>query len=302
MTLIHILLGPTSAGKTNLAIELAKKYKAEIISADSRQIYKHMDLGTGKIPTDRSYQKTNDHYIVDGIKIWGYDMVNPGEFFSAVDFRDYAEQKISEIIPKKNIFIVGGTGFYIDVLTYRVTPEGNPPDFKLRSELQGLSLSQLQELLKTLAPDAYEIIDIHNPSRLIRAIEKAKTSRSVVSTITKSPYIFKTMGLTSDRANLYKRADAWVEALYKGKFLDEAKWLFESEYKDAKPLQGLIYSQAYQHLYESVPLYECVQKTKYAVHAYIRRQQTYFKKIPNVMWLDISQDNVLEKGYNIVDG
>ena len=145
MKKVFVILGPTSSGKTSLSLKLAKKMNGEIISADSRQIYKTMDIGTGKLPINANVKivRDVDKWIIDGINVWGYDLVTPDAFFSAYDFAKFALPKISRGNPEnKTMFVVGGTGFYIDILTGRVKPSNVMPDLELRATLETLSTEE----------------------------------------------------------------------------------------------------------------------------------------------------------------
>jgi len=301
-----VILGPTSSGKTSLAIDLCKKYGGEIVSADSRQIYKYMDVGTGKKPvgSDVEITKSEKHWIMDGVKIWGYDLVTPNDYFSSYDFAQFALKKLEEIISAgKTAFLVGGTGFYIDMVIGRVKPANIPPDFDLRHELEQVTLEELQKKLQKLDQAAYKKIDKNNPARLIRAVEKILTKKKPskpLNYLKNTKYIL--IELTADRETLYEKADAWLEKIWNHGLLEEVEFLLNSEYKDSPKLQGLVYDKTISYIKGDLPEDEAKQKIKYDLHSYIRRQQTYFKKIPGINTLNITQDNKLQKVYNIIDG
>ncbi len=304
---IFILLGPTSSGKTSTAIKLCKDFNSEIISADSRQVYKYMDVGTGKIPTNKELKviKGAGFWCFDDVKVWGYDLVDPKEYFSSFEFAKYAINKINELVKaKKSALIVGGTGFYIDMLTGKAAPAQIEPNPKLRAKLSKLSLITLQRKLKRLNAEEFEKIDKNNPARLIRAIEKNSLVKEKIIELPsiKSNYEFITIGFTATRDYLYKKADAWVDQIWEDGVLKEVKILFESKYKTSDKLHGLVYKEAAEHLDGKITKEEAIQRTKFAIHAYIRRQQTYFKKMKVDYWVDISQDNALQNVYNIING
>ncbi|MFC1755803.1 tRNA (adenosine(37)-N6)-dimethylallyltransferase MiaA [Patescibacteria group bacterium] len=305
MNKVNIILGPTSSGKTSLVVDLCKKLNGEIISADSRQIYKHMDVGTGKKPikTDIDIKKGENHWILNGIKVWGYDLVDPNTYYSAYDYAVFAINKIKEIIESgKNPFLVGGTGFYINIVTGDVMTDQTPPDFKLREVLENYSKEQLKEELEKINPELALKTDLMNPVRMIRAIEKTK------STIKREPLEllkdveFTKIGLIASRSYLYERVDSWVEDIWKKGLLEETKWLMESEFSNSDKLKGLVYKTAVGYLKKEVEEKEAIEKTKHDLHAYIRRQQTYFKKMKDISWIDIEQDNKFETVYNIANG
>jgi len=306
MEKVPIILGPTSSGKTTLALSLCQKYGGEIISADSRQVYKFMDVGTGKLPNNSKAKvvKKENYWHVDGVKIWGYDLVTPNDYFSAFDYAQFALKKISTILSAgKKVFLVGGTGFYIDMVIGRIRSDGAPPDLELRRELEQLPLRELQDKLEKLDSDSFAVIDKQNPARLVRTIEKKLTKDKPHSAL---PYLknveFVTVGLTADRNTLYSRADNWLEAIWTGGLLEEVSSLLNSEYKDSPKLRGLIYKTAVAYLRKELAEEEAKQKAKFDLHAYIRRQQTYFKKMPGITWLNVAQDNKLETVYNILNG
>ena len=145
-----VLYGPTVTGKTNLALQLARKYQGELISADSRQVYKNLDIGTGKIDFESKIEKHDGYWIVDGIRVNGFDLVNPGKQFTAADFVKFASTaliRISEV--GKQSIVVGGTGFYIKALIDGIGSMGIPADQKLRSKLEKLSPADLFKKLKS---------------------------------------------------------------------------------------------------------------------------------------------------------
>lgn len=301
---IFIILGPTSSGKTSLALDLCKKYDGEIISADSRQVCRFMDIGTGKVPikSDINLKKYAYCWEFDSVKIWGYDLVNPDQFFSGYDFADYALKKAKEILGVgKTVFLVGGTGFYIDLFTGRKKPSNVLPDLDLRNSLEQSSLTDLQNKLRDLNKDSFENIDYKNKVRLIRAIEK-ELSGDVRNEML--PYLenakFTYLGLTGERNFLYKRIDNWVDEIWSGGLIDEVKSLTEMGYGNSSKLKGIVYKEVFDYIGGNLAESEAVQKTKFGLHAYIRRQQTWFKKNNLVEWFDISKDDFKEIIYNRV--
>lgn len=303
MRKVNVILGPTSAGKTKLAVELCQELGGEIISADSRQIYKHMDIGTGKIPLgDPNFEKHDTKWTMEGVNIWGYDLVAPDEGFSSYDFAVFALQKLEELLAKgKNVFLVGGTGFYIDMVTGRIKPSNIAPDMELRKVLGDLSLEQLKEKLKSLDAVSYEEIDRNNPVRIIRAIEKNLSKKKSVPLKYLKNVEFKLLGLSSERKFLYDKADHWAEEIWQKGLLEEVSNLMV-EFKDSDKLNGLVYKETKEYLEKRTSDVEALQRIKYSLHAYIRRQQTYYKKIPGVTWIDVAEDNHKQKVYNTLNG
>ncbi len=292
---VYILLGPTSSGKTSLVVKLCNQFDGEIISCDSRQICKYMNIGTGKVPT---YNKTSvknkgDHWLIDGVKVWGYDLVTPDDYFSAFDFAKFALSKISEIqktTPDKKIFLVGGTGLYIDVLTGNVKLDQGAPNLELRNELEQLSLAELCSKLQVIDQNLFEKIDKQNKHRLMRAIERTLSPKEEsLELCTDCEYIY--FGLNGPRETLYARADAWANEIWRPGLLDETTSLLTSRYKYNTKLNGLIYKQAVAFLKNEISEDVALQQMKFALHAYIRRQVTYFNrmnKFVDIKWFDIT--------------
>lgn len=291
---VIVICGPTSSGKTHLGLELAAKINGEIVSADSRQIYRHMNVGTGKVPikTSARIEQFSDYWTINDIPVYGYDLVKPGQYFSAYDYYNYATEKIVTIAAKgKTPLLIGGTGFYVDTVTGIVTLERKQPDFELRKKLERLTLKQLQKKLSELNPEIYLKIDQKNPARITRAIEKALTIKDTQPNEHRlKNWKFTYIGLTAPREILYSRVDKWLEEIWP-ELLIETSTLIEMGYGSTPQLTGLIY--------KSVPKND-MQKAKFDLHGYIRRQQTWFKKNPNINWLDITQKNLSEKALNIV--
>jgi len=305
MDKIITILGPTSSGKTSLAIDLCKKLNGEIVSADSRQIYKHMDIGTGKKPinSDISIKKGENHWIMDGISVWGYDLADPNAYFSAYDYALFVINKLREVLKSgKTPFLIGGTGFYINIVTGEVITDQTPPDFELRKILEDYSKEQLKEELEKINPELALKTDLKNPVRMIRAIEKTKSKvkREPLKLLENVEYV--KVGLSASRDYLYNRVDSWVEEIWENGLLEETKWLMEPEFSDSDKLKGLVYKTAVSFLNEDMGEKEAIEKTKHDLHAYIRRQQTYFKKMKDINWVDIEQDNKFETVYNIANG
>ena len=184
MKKLLVILGPTATGKTDLALYLAKKFNGELVSCDSRQIYGGLDIGTGKMPSNSTYEvkrirpcRSNDigYWEIDGIKIWMYDVVSPKKQYSVADYVKDADRVIGEIRAKGKLpIIVGGTGLYLKAIFEGLPNLAIPVDKKLRNRLAKLSKAELQEKLKKVSPEKWESLnqsDRENSRRLIRAIE-----------------------------------------------------------------------------------------------------------------------------------
>ena len=300
---IYMILGPTSSGKTSLALKLCEKFNGEIISADSRQICKYMDIGTGKVPLDTQIRikKGPNYWELNEKKIWGYDLINPDQYFSGYDFAIFALEKAREIIENgKNVFLVGGTGFYIDIFTGRIKLIQISPDLKLRKSLESLSLDVLQNKLREIDNEMFESVDKLNKVRLVRALEK-KLSANKDNDKKRLPYFdFYSVyiGLTSSRNVIYERVDKWVEKIWDSGLLNEVMNLREKGYGETHRVKGLIYGTAGEFLDGKLTRKGAIERTKYDVHSYVRRQQTWFKRNPDIEWFDISRDDFEEIIYN----
>lgn len=303
---IFIILGPTSSGKTSLALDLCKKYNGEIISADSRQIYQKMDIGTGKLPINQNItvERGNKSWVLGGIRIWGYDIATLDEFFSGYDFSLFALKKAKEILKSsKNVFLVGGTGFYIDLFTGKVKPSKVKPDLELRESLNLMSLEALKEKLSKLSPEAFNKIDKNNKIRLVRAIER-EVSKEInevgLSYLKNCDFVY--IGLTAPREFLYKRSDLWVGKIWGSGIVEEVKSLIKLGYGSSPKMHGLVYKSIMQFLEGKITEEEAIQQSKYDVHGYIKRQITYFRKNENISWVDVSKDDCRKIIYNKIEG
>lgn len=314
-----VILGPTCTGKTSLAVKLSKLFNGAIISADSRQVVRLMDIGTGKIPAgeiNRRVERREDKWIVDEVDIFGYDLVNPDDYFSAYDFVKYYQKTIPRIqgdeakksLDGRNIFLVGGTGFYIDAVTGKTSLAEISPNMELRKSLENLSTEELADKLRRLDESAYKTIDTKNPARLVRAIEKIiqvggviasdRRERGDLDEIASPPTadlvppndIVTIVGLTADREVLYSQSDKWVDGVFTEKLFEEIK-LIQARFPESHRLNGLIYGSAVDYLAGKTPLEEAKQQAKFAMHAYIRRQQTWFKRNPQIKWFNILHPN-----------
>ncbi|SRR3989344_1263288 len=305
MKKIFVILGPTSSGKTTLTLDLCKRMGGEIISADSRQIYKYMDIGTGKLPINSKakIQKQEQKWIIDDINVWGYDLITPDEHFSSYDFAVFALKKIRELIDtNKAVFLVGGTGFYIDVITGNVQLTSQKPDFERRKSLETTPTQNLTKWLKKLNPEVFKKTDAQNRVRVIRAIERELDSGTKATPLPKIENIdYKKVGLMTDREVLFTRADNWLKEIW-GRALFEEIEFISAQFPETSKLNGLVYKTACAYLKGELDYEGAYARTKFDLHAYIRRQQTYMKKMPDVIWIDISQDNYKETVYNMFNG
>ncbi len=306
---VFVIFGPTSSGKTSLALKLSKALNGVIISADSRQVYKEMDIGTGKVPIKTNYKitKLDGKWEIDGVDIYGYDIVFPNEYFSAYDFYKYASDVIEvENLKNKTIFLVGGTGFYLDVVTGRSPMSGVEPDQELRKQLNLKSTEELYVILKRSNKKLAEKVDKDNRNRIIRAIEIASSFSNIKSYKQKEVksklvdnFEFIHIGLTASRNDLYNRVDLWLDEIWKGGLIEETKFLM-NKYGEIDKLSGLVYRSAVEFLAQKEIEENAKQKAKYDLHKYIRRQETWFKKYDDAKIFDTTDKNYYREVLNLI--
>jgi tRNA dimethylallyltransferase len=288
---VLVICGPTATGKTDLAITLARRVGGEIVNADSRQVYRSMDIGTAK-PTPAQRAAAPHHLL---------DVVDPDEPFTLADYLERAHNAIAGILTRGRLpIVVGGTGLYVRALAQGFAVPRVPPDPRLRAELEALAETEgspaLLARLRRSDPHTAATIDARNPRRLIRAIEVAEaTGISFAAQRMAHPrYDALVLGLTADRALLYEHADRRVDAMMAAGFLDEVAALYARGYSpDLPALSGLGYRQLGEHLHGARTLDDAVQATKLATHGFIRRQLTWFRREPGIHWLDIAHGDVV---------
>jgi len=302
MKRLLVIVGPTGTGKTNLALDLAKKFNGELISADSRQIYKGMDIGTGKLPgniesrmKNSDLEKHDKYWLVKGIPVHLYDVITPDERFSVAEYQQLAYKVIDEIHYKHKLpILVGGTGLYIQSVTEGLKIPNVPPNKRLRKNFEVKPLSSLISELEAVDPRTAEKIDKQNPRRVIRALEvfyQTGESMSKLKSKFKIDFDLLKIGLTSKRECLYKNADSRVDDWFSGDFVKEVNNLIKSGYKESIGLSTLGYRQVAMYLESKISLEEAKQRTIFEHHGYIRRQSTWFKKTRNIHWFDIQEKN-----------
>lgn len=303
---ILIILGPTSSGKTDLAIHLAKKFNGEIISCDSRQVYKALDIGTGKLPSQNSkvsFKKYDKYWEVEGVKIWMYDVANPTKRYDVSKYSKDARKIVEQITKNKKLpIIVGGTGLYLKALIYGLTNLKISTNKKLRKELEKLTLNSLQNKIKKISINKWESLnesDQKNPRRLIRAIELAVLSPEQTEKnfngLVKEYEILK-IGLSAPRNILNKRIDLRVDQRLNEGMIKEAELLNKEglSIKRMKEL-GLEYGVLADYLSGKITKDELVENLKIKIHQYAKRQMTWFKKDLDISWFDVTKKGWIEK-------
>lgn len=282
---VIVLLGATASGKTAISIELAKRFSGEVISADSRQIYRHFSIGTNKT-TNEEMQGIPHHLI---------DFLEPHESFFAPDFQKAAFTKIKEIRNRGHLpFLVGGTMLYLDSVTKGFAfPEGTF-DESLREKLEEKSTEELQQQLQNLDPETFAHLEKQNRVYLIRAIEMALLGERKSKRQTLDPslpqYDFLILGVERNREELYDRINERVEVMWKNGLLDEAQSIIEKTYKvgnaDLRSLQSSCgYPEAIAFLREELSETEAKEKMKQSTRHYAKRQLTWWRKDDRIVWI-----------------
>ncbi len=284
---IIVVLGPTASGKTDMGLFLAKKFNGEIISADSRQIYKEMDIGTAK-PKGR-FIKDKKTYIVDGIPHYLMDILSPKKKFSLADFKNFAVDSINDILSRNKLpIIVGGTGLYIWALVDNLDIPSVEPDYRLRKKLEKKKLPELVKLLGKIDPATAKKIDLKNPRRVLRALEVAMLSgSSFLKQQTKSKPVYKVLqiGLDLPREELYERINVRVDEQIKSGLVEEIKKLVKKYDRSLPSMSSIGYKQIGSYLREEAPLAEAVEVLKRDTRRYAKRQETWFKRDKRIKWI-----------------
>ncbi|MDD2731601.1 MAG: tRNA (adenosine(37)-N6)-dimethylallyltransferase MiaA [Candidatus Pacebacteria bacterium] len=276
---IIAIVGPTSSGKTGLSIKLTKKFNAEIISADSRQVYKGMDIGTGKI-TKKETRGVPHHLL---------DVVSFKKIFTVIDYKKLAEKSLKKIFKKGKVpFIVGGTGFYIRALIDKTAIPEVKPDWKLRRKLGEENTQSLFKRLEKIDPKRAKSIDEKNKRRIIRALEIVIKTKKPVPKIRKKKPEFEVLvlGIKKPKNELYRLIEKRLLKRLKKGMLKEAKKLREKglSYKRMKEL-GLEYRYMAYYLQGQISYNEMVEKLKKEIEHYAKRQMTWFRKDSRVIWI-----------------
>lgn len=284
---VVVICGPTASGKTSLSIELAKRINGEIISSDSMQIYKNMDIGTAK-PTVKEMQ---------GIKHYLLDFVEPNQRYSVAEFKNDAEKAIDEILAKgKTPIVVGGTGLYIDSLIYGIEYPSFELDEEYRKELEELvnkqGLEKLYEKAKKIDPQAMEKISPNDQKRILRVLEiyhatgKTKTEQEKESRKNGVKYDYKVFAINMDREKLYERINKRVEIMIEKGLIAEVENLLKKYNKFPTAMQGLGYKEVVEYLQGKTTKEEMIEKIKQESRRYAKRQITWFKKNKQTIWID----------------
>ncbi|WP_315617016.1 tRNA (adenosine(37)-N6)-dimethylallyltransferase MiaA [Alkalihalobacillus sp. MEB130] len=300
-----VIVGPTAVGKTALSIKLAKKYHGEVISGDSMQVYKGMDIGTAKV-TDEE-QDGVPHYLID--------IKHPQESFSVAEFQDTCIPLISQINRKKHIpLLVGGTGLYVNAITKQYQFESMPTDEQYRQELEQLvseiGNESLHNKLREVDPKAAERIHPNNVRRVIRALEVTHVTQIPFSEQqgeeqTESPYSLAFIGLTMDRERLYERINQRVDLMMEQGLLEEVRALYDAGIRGCQSVQAIGYKELYDYFEGNSSLDETIDLLKQNSRRYAKRQLTWFRNKTDATWFDMTDgltDQTFQEISSFIEG
>ena len=297
---VIVIVGPTASGKTSLSIELAKKINGEIVSCDSMQIYKDMDIGSAK-PTQEEMQ---------GIKHYLIDVVSPAERFSVAEYKKQAEKAIEEILSKGKVpIVIGGTGLYADSLIYGIEYQEIEFDEKYRKalEIQAQTddgLEMLYNQAKRIDEEAIKKISENDKKRIIRVLEiyhqtgKTKTELEAESRKNEVKYDYKVFVINMDRQVLYDRINRRVDIMIENGLIQEVENLLKKYKQFPTAMQGLGYKEVVQYFNKELTKEEMIDKIKQETRRYAKRQLTWFRKNKETIWLDGQLGN--ENNINII--
>ena len=284
---VIVICGPTASGKTALSIELAKKIDGEVVSADSMQIYKDMNIGSAKVTPEE--MKGIKHYLID--------FVSPDERYSVANYKQDAKKAIKEILARgKTPIVVGGTGLYVDSLIYEIEYNNIEIDENYRKELEDIKQNEGLEVLykKALEIDsnAMKKISSNDSKRIMRVLEiyhstgKTKTQQELESRTKDIPYDYKIFAINMDREQLYDRINRRVDIMLENGLVDEVKDLLKKYKKFPTAMQGLGYKEVRDYLEGNFSYEEMVDKIKQESRRYAKRQLTWFRKNKKTIWID----------------
>lgn len=296
---VIVICGPTASGKTALSIELAKRINGEVVSADSMQIYKDMDIGSAKVTKEE----------MQGIKHYLVDCVSPDERYSVANYKLDAKKAIEEILKKgKTPIVVGGTGLYIDALIYEIEYQDIKINESYRKELESIKqnkgLEVLYERAVKIDPEAMKKISPNDSKRIMRVLEiyeatgKNKTEQEAESRLKEIPYNYKVFAITMDREKLYERINKRVDIMIENGLIEEVKELLKKYKEFPTAMQALGYKEVKEYLDGKLTKQEMIDKIKQESRRYAKRQLTWFRKNKQTIWIDGLND--MQKNINII--
>jgi tRNA dimethylallyltransferase len=285
-----VLIGPTAVGKTRTSIHLARLFNAEIISGDSMQIYKGMDIGTAKI-TEEEMEGIPHHLI---------DIKDPQESFSAAEFQQIVREKISDIHSRGKIpMIAGGTGLYIQsvIFDYQFTDAPGDVEYRtvLEQKVKDKGIGPLYELLQSIDPEAAKNIHPNNTRRVIRALEIFHVTGKTMTCYQESQssellYDIALIGLTMEREKLYDRINKRVDLMIDAGLIEEVRSLYESGVHGVQSVQAIGYKEIYEYLDGKISIDSAIGNLKQNSRRYAKRQLTWFRNKMEVNWFDMTDE------------
>ena len=298
---VIVICGATASGKTALSVELAKQINGEIISADSMQIYKDMNIGTAKVSKEE----------MQGIKHYLVDCVLPNQRYTVSDFKKAAEEAIEEILSKGKVpIVVGGTGLYVNSLIYGIEYQDMKFDEEYRNNLMKKAenpdgLEQLWDEANLIDPEAMKIISKNDKKRIIRVLEiykatgKTKTEQEILSRAKEIKYDYKVFGITMDREKLYERINKRVDIMINQGLEQEVRNLLNKYSNFPTAMQGLGYKEVKEYFDGKLSYEEMIEKIKQESRRYAKRQLTWFRANKDTIWLD-SEKNTIKENIDII--
>jgi len=285
-----VILGPTASGKSDLAIKIAKKFNGEVISADSRQVYKGMDLGTGKVEKD---QQKSKFYYSENIRHHLLDIIKPTQYFSVYNYQKLALKAIKDILKRKKLPILcGGTGFYISSVIENWQFTKIKPDWKLRKSLEQLSNEELLKQLEKIDPERAKEVDPKNKRRIIRALEIALKLGKVPKLIKKPLKMdILILGIKKEKEELKELIKKRLEKRLEKGMIEEVKRLKKEGVPSSKLESfGLEYRWINRFLEKKISYEEMIKSLYKEILKYAKRQMTWFKKMKNVFWIKTEKE------------
>lgn len=279
---VIVICGPTASGKTSLGIQIANLVNGEIISADSMQIYKDMDIGSAKPTIEERAQAT--HHLVD--------FVDPDRRYSVADFKKDAESKIKEILKKNKVpIIVGGTGLYVNSLIYNIQYNEVETDLEYRKLIESIDAKDLYKMAEGIDPVALKKIASTDRKRISRILEIYHSTGKTKTELEKesrheTEYDYKIFVLNMDRQKLYDRINLRVDLMIKDGLVNEVKRMLEKYSEFPTAMQGLGYKEIVDYLNGNCLLDEAIEKIKLETRRYAKRQLTWFRSYDNATWIE----------------
>ncbi|MGE6538067.1 tRNA (adenosine(37)-N6)-dimethylallyltransferase MiaA [Bacillus luti] len=299
---VAVIIGPTAVGKTKLSIDLAKALNGEVISGDSMQIYRTMDIGTAKVTKEE----------MDGIPHYMVDIKDPEDSFSVAEFQERVRKHIREITERGKLpIIVGGTGLYIQSVLFDYQFTDDAGDVIYREQMEKLALERgveyVHKKLQEVDPESAERIHANNVRRVIRALEifhttGEKMSEQIEKQEKELLYDVSLIGLTMDRAMLYDRINLRVDLMMKQGLLEEVEELYNRGVRDCQSIQAIGYKEIYDYFENRVSLEEAVSQLKTNSRRYAKRQLTWFRNKMDVTWFDVTDGEKASEILRYIEG